>query len=89
MLPFLQKKYQTGVIVSTRKPDEKVQEDQDDGKSGMKAAAQDILRAIKADDHEHLALALQNAFEIFDSSPHEEFDHSEDYDSQNIKAGDK
>jgi hypothetical protein len=90
MLPYLQKPKSPGVLVSNRKPDKKDEEDQEDSGGGMRAAAQDILKAIQDNDEQHLALALQNAFEIMDAAPHEEGPHTndEDYESQNEKAGD-
>lgn len=87
MLPFLSKNIkQTGVIVHERKPDET----KDD--NGMKACAEDILRAIKDNDSEHLAQALNSAFQIFDAAPHEEGPHEASphtYEAQNQKAGEE
>lgn len=77
-LPFMKHKDTgiSGVAVKMRKPDEKPAED--DSNAGMEAVASDILRAIEQKDVKHLALALQNAFQIFDMQPHEEFDHSDE-----------
>lgn len=76
-LPFLRKK---DAAVSTimnidRKPDEDKAEASESASPAMKAAAEDILRAIETKDAEHLALAIQAAFEIADSAPHVEGEH--------------
>ncbi len=85
MLPFLNKKAaQTGVIVKQRAPDEKPEGEQEDPKAGMRAAARDLHDAIQASDIGGIAAALQAAFELAESQPHEEADHS--FDAQNIKA---
>lgn len=92
MLPFLKSKQnQSGVITTTRKPDEVPKEDQDDSGDGMKACAEDILRAISSKDSDHLAEALHAAFQIFDAAPHKEADHESDgsYEDQNEKASDE
>lgn len=90
MLPFLKHKKQTAsLIVSTRKPDGNIQESHSEGDedSAMKAAAEDIMRAITSKDPQHLALALRAAFQILEAEPHEEGPHEEnDYDSLNAKA---
>jgi hypothetical protein len=85
MLPFLKNHKQAGVIVSTRKPDEKDDQEPSDSSAAMEACAQDIIRAIEQKDSKHLALALQAAFECMESEPHEESPHT--YEAQNIKAG--
>lgn len=52
------------------------EEQQDDPKAAAKAVAKDILSAIEAKDESMLAAALESAFQIFDSQPHEEGDHT-------------
>lgn len=44
---------------------------------GLKLAAKDLLEAIKKDDPDQVAEALQSAFFICDSIPHEEGPHFE------------
>lgn len=87
MLPFLQKKKQTGVQVIERAPDEKDESDQGDG---LKACAQDIIRALEQKDAAHLAEALRSAFQILDSEPHEEEEDDKpephSYSAQNEEA---
>jgi hypothetical protein len=92
MLPFLKKKHQTGVITQTRQPDED-KEPKDSEDQGLMACAQDLIDAIQASDSKRVAAALRAAFEIVDSQPHEEGEHTDEeapfphsYDAQNIKA---
>ncbi len=86
MLPFLKKKPVAGLIVHTRTPDEKPESQEDDENQAVEAAASDVLAAIEAKDVRALASALRAAFEICDSYPHEEGEHTNDYDAQNAKA---
>lgn len=70
LLPFLKdKKRDAAVIVQHRAPDAP---SEDSESSPIKAAAQDILRAISDNDAEHLARALQAAYDICSSTPSEE-----------------
>lgn len=73
MLPFLKRREQAtpGLIVTTRTPDEKPEENQDDPTAAMKACAQDLINAIKADDVQGVADALYDAFDIRESMPEE------------------
>jgi hypothetical protein len=96
LLPFLNKQNETGVaglIIKTRKPDEKPETNQEDEDkdAGMKACAQDLITAIHARDVSGVMEALKSAFEIADSEPHVEGKHIEphSYDAQNMKAGDE
>ncbi len=50
----------------------------DDPEFGLKACAQDLHEAIKTDNIPGIANALKAAFQIFESQPHDEADHSED-----------
>lgn len=89
MLPFLlKKKQETGVVMKTRSPDEKPEENQEDD-SGMEACAKELMSAVKADDHKAVARIIKDMFQIADSEPHEEGPHVEphSYQAQNIKAG--
>lgn len=77
-LPFMKHKeygLSGGVPTRVRKPDEKPADEQDDSNAGMEAVAADILRAFEQKDVKHLALALHNAFQIFDMMPHSEGPH--------------
>jgi hypothetical protein len=75
MLPFLKKPHgHVGLIIKTRQPDagaENVKEDK-----GLEACASDMLRAIQANDPKSFAVAIKNAFDIMESEPHEEGEHS-------------
>lgn len=69
-LPFMRKKESgiAGVAIKRRTPDEKPMEaEQPSDNSAMEAAASDLLRAFEAKDVKHIALALQSAFQIYDS----------------------
>lgn len=92
MLPFLKKRNEgmnSGLIIKTRTPDEKPEEDQDDPAAAIHACASDLIQAVHAHDVKAAAEAIQSAFEILDSQPHEEGPHVEphSYDAQNEKAG--
>lgn len=91
MLPFLKPQRVAGVIVAkTRSPEGGIKENEDDNdNAALHSAADDLIRAIHAKDTVGVAAALQAAFEIADSRPHEEGEHTDDdnsYDSQNAKA---
>lgn len=61
--------------MKTREPDQKPEES-DDG-AGLEACAQELIRAVHARDVKAVAQALQDAFELADSEPHEEGPHIE------------
>lgn len=87
MLPFLKRKDQqiAGLIIKNRKPDEKPESEQQDDKSAAhEACASALLKAIEMKDIKGIADALQHAFELMDSEPHEESPHT--YEAQNQKA---
>lgn len=65
-LPFMKEKPQTGIVTEHR------QSPEDDSNPGLSAAASDLLSAIEAKDIKGIAMALQSAFELVDSMPHEE-----------------
>lgn len=79
-LPFLKKQQVAGLIISQRKPDASIQVEHQEGDEdhAMKAASEDILRAITSKDSQHLALALRAAFDILDSEPHAEGPHEDE-----------
>jgi hypothetical protein len=87
------KKDQTspGIITKTRTPDEHNQSDEDDPKAGHLAAAEALIAAVKSGHAQGVADALQDAFTMMDSEPHEEGEHTNKpsphtYDSQNQLA---
>lgn len=85
LLPFMKPKPQTGLIVSHRTPDEPTgKEDNDD--AGLESCAQDLIKAVHSKDIKAVASALKAAFDICDSQPHEEGEHTNDFDSQNALA---
>lgn len=86
-LPFLKPKSAAGLIISHRKPDggtEQMHDGEDD--NGLHAAAEDMIRAFHSKDAKALAEAVRAAFQILDAEPHEEGEHTNDYDSQNKLA---
>lgn len=88
LLPFLKHKEaaaSSGLIVKSRQPDEKPEEDQDDPAAAIKSCAQELIRAVHAKDVDGTANALKDAFDILESMPHEEGPHT--YEAQNEKAG--
>ncbi len=93
LLPFLKKKEagQTGAIVQTRTPDQKPEENQENQSAAIEACARELITAIHAKDHKSAANALVDAFDILESMPRDETEHSaplpHSYDAQNIKAG--
>lgn len=78
MLPFLNKKNQSGItsiVVKNRQPDETTQEsDKDDP---IHACASDLIEAVHSKDVKRAAEAMRSAFEILEKQPHEEVEHTE------------
>lgn len=88
MLPFLEPKKITSVIIARRgKPDleshpemDMTSEDDDnDLPMGMESAAEDVMRALDKRSVKDLAKSLHAAFELYDSMPHQEGPHEEEY----------
>lgn len=80
MLPFLKDKNSKGVaalIIKNRAPDEKPEESQDDNSAAIDSCASALIDAVHAKDVKAVAAALQDAFEILESMPHEESEHVE------------
>lgn len=74
-LPFMKHKeygLSGGTSSRMRKPDEKPAEEQSDANPGMEAVASDLLRAFEQKDIKHIALALCSAFQIYESTSHED-----------------
>lgn len=74
MLPFLKNNQEasaSGKIESVeRKPDGEEEYDV------LESAAEDLCRAIKADDYKAVAAAWRAGFQLLDSEPHEEGPHT-------------
>lgn len=83
-LPFLKSKAQTGVIISQRKPDggNELEGQEGEENQGLGAAAADLIRAVHAKDESAVASALRAAFEILDSEPHAEGEHTNEENEQ-------
>lgn len=81
MLPFLadkNKRSVAGLIIKSRTPDEKSEENQEDNHSeAIKACARALISAVHAHDEQGVADAMADAFAILDSEPHEEGSHIE------------
>ena len=78
-LPFLKKKNQdSGIAIKYRAPDEKPQEEPEEDTDGLEACAMDIIRAIHEDNPKALAGAFRAAFEILESTPHDEYQDEEE-----------
>jgi hypothetical protein len=75
MLPFMKKKHQTGVIVTTRPSDEPKQ-DESESPDSIEYCAEDLMKAVHANDKKGVAEALRSAFTILDSEPHDEGEHT-------------
>lgn len=78
MLPFLKNRKEPGMagVTTLYRKEDGSNESEDMHNSGIKAAAEDLCKAIKAEDYEAAAKALKAAFEIFDSEPHKEGPHT-------------
>lgn len=84
LLPFLKRKDATnaGIVMKTREPDEKPQENQDDSSAGIESCAQELLQAINEGNPKAMAQALKDAFDILESMPYDESPEPHSYDSQ-------
>lgn len=77
MLPFLKPKRKEGMVIEQRTPDGQADKSPEGSElDGVKAAAVDLIRAMHAKDEDGVAMALKAAFEILDSQPHEEGEHT-------------
>lgn len=77
MLPFLKPKLQTGLIVSTRKPDSDEPSEMDEAKDPIEECTEDLIKAVHSRDVKQAAKALKDVFEKLDKMPHEEGPHIE------------
>lgn len=77
-----------GVIIKNRSPDLKQEESEEtpDNSAAIETAAQALIDAVHSKDTKAVADALQDAFDILDSMPHEEGEHTNSYDNQNEEA---
>lgn len=73
MLPF---KKQDGSASSQPIPTEHRKPDDGSDFDSMEAVAQDLLNALKSGDAKAVAAALRAAFELADSQPHKEGEHT-------------
>ena len=76
MLPFLQPKRITSVLVAKQKPEGNVELGADEPElDSLEMAAEELIRAVAAKDAKAVATALQAAFEVCDAMPHVEGEH--------------
>lgn len=76
MLPFMQPKKMSSVIMTKIRPSGETETDGEQGENiGLEAAAEDLLRAVASKDVKAVAEALQAAFDVCDSAPHVEGPH--------------
>jgi len=78
MLPFLKPKDRSvaGLLVKTRTPDEKPEDQQDDPSAAIHECSQALIKAVHAQDVKAVSAALKDAFDILDSQPHVEAEHT-------------
>lgn len=84
MLPFLAPKKIASVIMAKTKPEGGVEDErhEDEQDPGLMSAAEDLISAVHAKDAAAVAEALEAAFEILDSQPHEEGEHLEEEEAE-------
>ncbi len=92
-LPFLNnKKSIAGVIISKRKPDGGKEELHSEGNEydGIEECMEGFKKALEAGDTKAMAQHFKDAFQISDSEPHDEGEHTNEsdnsYAAQNEKA---
>ncbi len=78
----------SSLIVKVRQPDEKPEEDQDDKDAAIHACASDLINAIHEKNIPAAADAIKSAFEILDSMPHEEGEHTSPHTYEDQKEED-
>lgn len=77
MLPFMKSKQarSAGIIMAVRKPEggtEDVEQPESTSNQGLEACAEALIAAVEAKDVAATARALQDAFDVMESAPHEE-----------------
>lgn len=83
MLPFLRPKHQTGLMIAKMTPEGHKDTDTEVSKdAGLEAAAADLMRGIEMKDSKKIAAAIRAAFQIVDSEPHDEGEHTNEPDSE-------
>lgn len=73
MLPFLDRKRVTTVLMGKREPDGHIDtREEHEHDDGLMSCMEEFLSAHKAQDAKAMAEAFRNAFSICESQPHEE-----------------
>ncbi len=86
-LPFLKRKQAgiAGPMVEYRKPDAEGEGHNDkepNEDEGLRACARDLISAVQASDEAGVAKAFKAAFEICESYPHEEGEHTNEEEEE-------
>lgn len=81
MLPFLKPRPSPGGVITTVRPSD-YKEEKDHEDHALKAAAEDLKRALDDGDSKHIAMALRAAFQILDAEPHSEGEHLDEHANQ-------
>jgi hypothetical protein len=74
MLPFLKKKQEGSMSA----PVESIEREHDEGAEFdvLESAAEDLISAVHAKDVKGVAMAMRAAFELMESEPHKEGEHT-------------
>lgn len=64
------------------RPSDTPTDEKEESNSGLLAGAQDLVRAIQADDHKGVAEAFKALFQLCESEPHDEIEHDNDSEEQ-------
>lgn len=89
LLPFLKPRAQTGVIIQERARDTVPREELDREEDSIDICCEEMIEAMEEKDPKKMAKALRAAFQIFDSEPHEEGPHTNDFHAMNKKAAEE
>lgn len=90
-LPWQKSKPQgsAAVIMKTRVPDTSVDSEKDNNDEGLEECMSELSDALASGDKKAAAKAFRNASRIVDSEPHEEGEHTNNYDDLNELAAQK
>ena len=84
MLPFLKNKQanSAGLFVKEREPDQPKEEKDMSHDEALDSCAKDVMSSIQRQDAKSLKEALKDFFEICDSMPHEEGEHTNENEEE-------
>jgi hypothetical protein len=75
----------TGLIIKSRTPDEKSEENQEDKPQGLEETLKEMKHHLDSGDFKSAAECFRECFQHCEDAPHSEGPHT--YDAQNEKAG--